>query len=200
MPKAILFLDANVLYSACVRDILLELAIANLCQCRWSEKVLAETRQALLRERPDISRRHTERLFVLMSKACPEALRQASRPLPASSMAYASPSDLHVVQAAYAAHAAIILTFNLRHFYSKALAELNLSVASPDAWLTELIAREPDRCLQAMESCRRRLQRPSLSRQAHLEAMRRAGLVRFSAKLRSANPPAPTSSPREGLG
>jgi hypothetical protein len=34
MPQAILFLDANVLYSACCRDLLLELTLAGLCRCR----------------------------------------------------------------------------------------------------------------------------------------------------------------------
>jgi hypothetical protein len=80
MPQAILFLDANVLYSACCRDLLLELALSGLCRCHWSEQVLAETRRALLRQRPDISGHNIDRLFALMSQACPDALTQTRRP------------------------------------------------------------------------------------------------------------------------
>lgn len=192
MPPAILFLDANVLYSACCRDLLLELAIAGLCQCRWSEQVLDETRQALQRARPQVSDRDCARLFQLMSRACPDALHHAHRASLPSDGAYAALDDLHVAQAAYAAQASAILTFNLKDFRSSSLAALGLRVLSPDTWLTELNAREPVRCLRAVENCRRRLRRPRLSRQAHLQAMHHAGLNQFAAQLaRMPRGPAP---------
>lgn len=183
MPQAILFLDANVLYSACCRDLLLELALSGLCRCRWSEQVLAETRRALLRQRPDISGHNVDRLFALMSQAYPDALTQTRRPPLPTPIPYADPADIHVVHAAYAAHATTILTFNLKHFRASALATLDLHVLSPDTWLTELLEAQPAHVLQAIETCRLRLRRPNLSQPAHLQAMRRAGLVRLATHL-----------------
>ena len=50
------FLDANVLYSPAIRDICMELALANMYRARWSAEVHREWVEALLRNRPELSR------------------------------------------------------------------------------------------------------------------------------------------------
>lgn len=56
MGRLTAFLDASVLYSAPLRDLLLELAVSDPYRAKWSEAVHDEWMAALLRARPDLSR------------------------------------------------------------------------------------------------------------------------------------------------
>lgn len=60
------FLDANVLYPALLRDILLRLASQNVFRARWSARVHDEWTSALIRDRPDILFARIERTRRLM--------------------------------------------------------------------------------------------------------------------------------------
>ena len=54
MP-VVAILDANVLYSAPLRDLLLQLAYDGLYQARWTAEIDAEWTRNLLADRPDIA-------------------------------------------------------------------------------------------------------------------------------------------------
>ena len=54
-PALTAFLDANVLYPALLRNILLRLASQGLFQARWSNQVHDEWMAALRPDRPDIA-------------------------------------------------------------------------------------------------------------------------------------------------
>ena len=56
MTNIVVFCDACVLYPAPVRDLLMELALDDLLQLKWSKKVLDEWINNLLRNRPDLER------------------------------------------------------------------------------------------------------------------------------------------------
>jgi len=171
-----LFLDANVLYSACCRDLLLEAALDGLCHCRWSDQILSEVRMALLRQRPDLRPSQINRLFDLLGLACPEA-RNEVRPRRSLRLPkLVDESDAHVISAAYAAGADVIVTFNLRHFPSHVLKPLGIKALSPDRWLLAQAEQHPDRLRTLVERCRQRLRYPPLSRNTHNKALRRAGL------------------------
>jgi predicted nucleic acid-binding protein len=171
-----LFLDANVLFSACCRDLLLEAALDGLCHCRWSDQILSEVRTALLRQRPDLRPPQINRLFELLGLACPEA-RNEVRPRRSLRLPeLVDESDAHVISAAHAAGADVIVTFNLRHFPSHVLKPWGIKALSPDRWLLAQAEQRPD-CLRALvERCRQRLRHPPLSRTSHLKALRSAGL------------------------
>lgn len=184
VPETV-FLDANVLYSACCRDLLIEANLAGLCACRWSDGVLAEVRQALRRARPDLPESALQRTFNLLSVACPDALsvsRSGRLPIRA---ALPDPADHHVIAAAHASGASTLLTFNLRHFPSRSLRGLPLTAQTPDDWFVRLAMNRPDELEALVERCRRRLQRPPLSRARHLAAMRASGLPHLAAHLDS---------------
>ena len=51
------FLDASVLYPAPLRDLLMELAVADLYRAKWSDAVHEEWMNAVLRTRGDLRRR-----------------------------------------------------------------------------------------------------------------------------------------------
>lgn len=54
-------LDASVLYPAPLRDLLLELAVADLYRAKWSDAVHEEWIRSVLRDRPDLTRAQLER-------------------------------------------------------------------------------------------------------------------------------------------
>jgi len=180
-----LFLDANVLYSAGCRDLLIEASLEGLCRCLWSLEVLAEFKAALLRTRPDLKLSQIQRLFDLLAFACPDAMQ---RPRSADLIALPpmdDPADAHVLLGAYESSAEIIITFNLRHFPRRLLGRFGLLAMTPDQWLCSMAKPAPAVMIEIAERCRSRLVRPPLSRADHLEALRRSGLPRFAAFLTS---------------
>ena len=61
MARFTAFYDANVLYPADLRNLLMHLALTGLFRARWSEGVHEEWMSSLLRNRPDLSREKLER-------------------------------------------------------------------------------------------------------------------------------------------
>ena len=68
------FYDANVLYPAELRNLLMHLAMTGLFRAKWSNGVHEEWITALRRNRPDLSREKLERTRMLMDKHAPDAL------------------------------------------------------------------------------------------------------------------------------
>jgi predicted nucleic acid-binding protein len=180
-----LFLDANVLYSAGCRDLMIEASLEGLCRCLWSMQVLTEFKAALLRTRPDLKPAQIHRLLGLLASVCPDAL-QRHRPVDRIALPpLDDPADAHVLLGAYEARAEIIITFNLRHFPRRILGPIGLVAMSPDQWLCSMAKPAPGVMNEIAERCRSRLVRPPLSRADHFEALRRSGLPRFAAFLAS---------------
>ena len=73
MTPAVALLDANVLYPAPLRDLLLQLAFMDLYQARWSAEIDAEWTRNLLAARPELADR-IERTRAAMHRALPDAL------------------------------------------------------------------------------------------------------------------------------
>lgn len=179
----VLFLDANVLYSACCRDLLLEAALDGLCHCRWSEQVISEARTAMLRQRPELRAQQLDRLFRLMTEASPEALLKVRSMSLLRMPALVDEADGHIIRDAYCAGASVILTFNLRHFPPRIVRPMDIRAVSPDHWLVGRWDTQPERMRAVVERCRQRLRHPPLSQADHLKAIRRAGLSRFAERL-----------------
>lgn len=115
MPRPVALLDANVLYPARLRDLLIRLAINGLYQARWSEQILDECFDNLLENRPDLTQEQLARTRRLMTTALPDASvtgyedRIAGLDLP-------DPDDRHVLAAAVTAGASLLVTYNLDDF------------------------------------------------------------------------------------
>lgn len=67
MGNFTVFLDASVLYPAPLRDLLLELAVADLYRAKWSDAVHEEWIRAVLKNRSDLTRAQLERTRDLMN-------------------------------------------------------------------------------------------------------------------------------------
>ena len=110
------FLDANVLYSAAIRDILMEVALAKMYRAKWSADVQSEWIEALVRNRPKLNRINLERTRELMNLAIPGAVVTGYEDLIQSIPLEKDPDDRHVVAAAIVGHCDVIVTNDLAHF------------------------------------------------------------------------------------
>lgn len=94
--------------------------------------------------------------------------------------------DRHVVPAAIAAHAEMIVTLNTKDFPSNALAPLRIEAQHPDAFLTRLLELDELLFLECAHRCRSRLKNPGVPVDSYLSNLRKAGLVMLAAELERA--------------
>jgi predicted nucleic acid-binding protein len=182
MP-GIALLDANVLYSAALRDLLLQLSFIGLFQARWSADIDDEWTRNLLSARPDLAKQIALTQSVML-RAIPDALvtGYAAR-IPELSLP--DPGDRHVLAAAITTAADIIVTFNLKDFPPASLAPYGLEAQHPDAFLNSLIATAPAQVLAGVRDCLARLTRPVMTQDRYLAVFERLGLIETAAFLRS---------------
>jgi predicted nucleic acid-binding protein len=116
-------LDANVLYPAPMRDVLIEIAVTDLFKAKWSEDIHREWIDSLLRNEPRRDRAALERTRDLMNRAVRDCLVTGYEPL-IQSIALPDADDRHVLAAAIVGRCDMIVTQNLKHFPEAALAPL----------------------------------------------------------------------------
>lgn len=94
-------LDANVFYSAPIRDIFIELATQRLLPIRWTERIQDEWISTLRKNRPDLDHAKFERVRKLMEAETENALIYNYEYL-IDAIALPDPNDRHVLATATA--------------------------------------------------------------------------------------------------
>lgn len=115
MARFTAFYDANVLYPAELRNLLMHLALTGLFRAKWSADVHEEWISALLEKRPDLTRDNLERTRALMDLHAVDALVTGDEDL-IPGLRLPDPNDRHVLAAAIRGQADVIVTMNLRDF------------------------------------------------------------------------------------
>ncbi len=177
------FLDANVLYSATLRSVLLELARSKAFRIFWSEDVHREWMQALKRQHPHIPASRIARMRELMEGYVADATVTGYEPL-IESLTLPDPNDRHVLAAAIQAGANVIVTANERDFPAAVLVPCNIAVITPDRLILRLLEADPNLVLVALEADRADLINPPLTREEYFAALERSGLTETTATLR----------------
>lgn len=136
------FLDACVLYPSLVRGLLLGVAEAGLYAPLWSERVLDEWRIAVASKQGLTAEDEAVASQAEMAARFPDARFD---PAPGGEAAIRLPdaADAHVLAAAVAGRAEILVTFNLRDFPRRALARDGIEARHPDGFLWELLSVAP---------------------------------------------------------
>ena len=130
IARVVAFLDACVLYPALLRNFLMHLALRDLFQARWSDRVHEEWIAVLLHNRPDLTFAQLARTRRLMDQNIDEALVSGYEHL-IDRITLPDPKDRHVLAAAIHGGASIIVTVNLRDFPPEVLA----TYGSSNGWL-----------------------------------------------------------------
>jgi predicted nucleic acid-binding protein len=146
-------LDACVLYPAALRDVFLWLAAESVYRPRWTETIHGEWMRAVLANRPDLAREQLARTRALMDQVDPESLVTGYEELVAS-VALPDRDDRHVLAAAIAAKASVIVTFNLADFPKDVLAPFRVRALHPDRFLVSLFGRERAAFLEGLRKHR----------------------------------------------
>jgi predicted nucleic acid-binding protein len=181
MIATVALLDANVLYPALLRDLLLQLAFSGLFQARWSADIDSEWKRNLLLNRPDLETQITA-TQAMMHRAIPDALVTGfAQLIPGVSLP--DPDDRHVLAAAIATTADVIVTYNLKDFPAVTLAAYGIEALHPDEFLKTMAVALPTPFFGSVHECLVRLTRPRISTQSYLAMVERLGLRETAAFL-----------------
>jgi len=175
-------LDANVLYPAPIRDILLQLAVADVFRAKWTADIHREWIDALMRHQPHRDRAALERTRVQMDTATRDCLVTGYEPLIAT-IDLPDPDDRHVVAAAIVGRCDAIVTQNLRDFPEAALTPYGIEAQHPDEFLCNQFSLSPALFCSAVRKVRGRLTRPPFSAAEYLAILTHVGLVATAAEL-----------------
>lgn len=176
--------DANVLYSAPLRDLLVRLARTRLFHGRWTDAILDEVFRSLIANRPDLDPAALERTRRLLCDAVPDCLVGGWEPM-VEGLRLPDPDDRHVVAAAIRAGAQVIVTANVKDFPPAALEPFNIEAQHPDVFIVGLIDLDPGAVVTVLHQQQKDLVRRPTSVLGLLEVLERQGLVQTVAALRS---------------
>lgn len=163
MPRSAL-LDTNVLHPMALCDLLVRLALEDLYRPLWSREILDETARKLMRRLKNVGVERLKRRVRLMEEALPvpsssRGLRRApsegKRPLG---------KDAHVLAAAVAGGAEVIVTSNIRDFPRRLLQPFHVEAVSPDGFLVAIWRDSAASVARVLVAQAEGTKRPPLSR------------------------------------
>lgn len=174
--RFIALLDANVLYPAPLRDLLLRLAVADVFAARWTERIHDEWIRNVLKNRTDILPEQLERTRALMNanvRGCLVYDYEAIEP----GLSLPDPNDRHVLAAAIQCGAQAIVTFNLKDFPSDELDKYGVEVIHPDTFVQNQLGLHPGLVCHVVKTHRLSLKKPPKSIGDYLATLESQGLV-----------------------
>jgi hypothetical protein len=177
-------LDANVLYPATLRDLLLTLARDGLYHARWSERIQDEWVRSLLARRPDLEEIALRRTCALMAQAVPDSVVQGWQRTEPGLVGLPDANDRHVLAAAICGHADAIVTFNLGDFPAEALAPFGVEAQHPDDFLLNQLDLNPIAALKSIKAMRARWRNPQLTALDLAAAIEKLQLPMVASRLR----------------
>lgn len=175
-------LDANVLYPAPMRDVLMQLAVTDIFKAKWTEDIHREWIDALIRNEPHRDRTALERTRDLMNQATRDCLVTGYEAI-IPSLELPDPNDRHVLAAAIVGRCDVIVTQNLKDFPEDALEPYGIETLDPDDFLSNHLALAPGLFCSALRKVRARLKNPPYTAADYLAILTQQGLVDTVAEL-----------------
>jgi hypothetical protein len=155
----------------------MQLALTDLFQAKWTNRIHDEWISNLLENRPDLKREQLEKTRRLMNAATRDCLVEGYDGL-IESVKLPDEDDRHVLAAAIHAHADVIVTFNLKDFPAKALRPFKIEAVHPDDFILRLIEVDSVAVHEAARLHRARLQNPPKSVDEYLLSLAGQGLTK----------------------
>lgn len=174
-------LDANALYPALLRDLLLSLAHADLYSANWSAHIRDEWTRSLLRDRPAM-RTQIAAAAQAMEDVIADGLVVGYEHL-IEGLTLPDPDDRHVLAAAIVGHADAIVTFNQKDFPEEILGPLGIETQTPDEFVLNQLLLDKATTLSAIKRMRERWNRPQYDAAALIALLEQRGLPQTAAHL-----------------
>ena len=182
MQRSTAIIDANVLVSMTLTDLLIECAYRGLFAARWTDDIHREWIKAVRQMYPSLPSDKLERRRKAMDKSGRDALLTDYQPL-VPTLQLPDPSDRHVLAAAIHGACDAIVTFDLKHFPADVLAAHGIAPVHPDTFLlTAFTEQQPD-VLASVKACRARLKNPAKTAEVYLAQIAKAGAPLLAARL-----------------
>lgn len=176
--------DACVLHPAPLRDLLIRIARTGVVQAKWTDKILDECFESILRRLPHLVRENLAVTRARMNDAVPDVLVTGYENLIAD-VDLPDPNDRHVVAAAILAHAQVIVTSNLKDFPADSLSRFGLEAMAPDDFVLDCIDLRPDAMLTVVRTQAATLKSPPATVSELLDKLETNGLKHSVARLRA---------------
>jgi predicted nucleic acid-binding protein len=175
--------DACVLYPFHLRNVLIQCAFDGLVEARWTDDIHDEWMRNLAANTPGSPIERLRATRDRMRAVLPESDVTNYRPLVAS-LKLPDPDDRHVLAAAIAGKASVIVTSNLKDFPIRDLLPHGVTSQSPDNFLTDLHVAFPDALISSVKRARLNLRKTLPPAEAFVDAFQQHGLKKFSEVLR----------------
>lgn len=171
--------DACVLYSTVPRALTVSAAQAGLIVPIWSARIVEEWRRAVARDGPQAAAQVASEI-AMARIACPDAEIVVPDGL-TDTLSLPDPNDRHVLAAAIAGRADVLLTRNMRDFPPRTLARHGISPRAPDTLFHELWMDQPEMMAEIAGPVV-----AAMAQAAHMaprDVLKRAGLPRLGKAL-----------------
>lgn len=176
--------DACVLYPFHLRNVLIQCAFNGLVAARWTDAIHAEWIRNVAASVTGLEQARLEMTRDRMKAVLPDAdVPDYERLI--SRLSLPDPDDRHVLAAAIAARAQVIVTWNLKDFPPRALAPYSVAAVSPDDFLLRLHETYPAALIASVADARRNLRKTLPTVEEFIDALARQGLIGLSAVLRA---------------
>ncbi|WP_291914755.1 PIN domain-containing protein [Chitinophaga sp. CB10] len=182
--RLVVLLDANVLYPAPIRDLLLRLSEVGVLIPKWTARIQQEWTESLLRNRPDLNRNLLTRICHEMDKAFPDAHVNGFEEL-IPMIVLPDADDRHVLAAAVHCEADLIITNNKKDFPAKITDDFSIGVVTPDELVVALLRISFSAVLEALRAQVGGLKNPPMTIPDVLNVLEKCGLKRGVGVLRA---------------
>ena len=182
MSRFTVLFDACVLYPAPLRDLLLRLAETDLFRAKWTAQIHDEWMRNVVANRPDLADK-LPRTRELMDTNIRDCLVTGYETL-IPALTLPDPDDRHVLAAAIASGADLIVTYNLRDFPEERLSPFGIEALHPDDFVVCQIDLAAPLVCATVKRHREELRRPPKTVAEYLATLERQGLPQTVAALR----------------
>ncbi len=167
--------DANVLYPASLRSVLMYLGMTGMFRARWTMDIHEEWIHNLLNKRRDLNRQQLEALRDVMINAIPDSLVTGYESV-IETLELPDPDDRHVLAAAILANAEVIVTHNLKDFPDDILGQYNCHAEHPDEFIVNLLDLNHVKTVTTFKEDRNHYLNPPYSVEEYLQTLKKQGL------------------------
>ena len=177
------FFDANILYSAMVRDLLMNLTNTDLFRPRWSRAVQDEWIRNLLENRPDLKPEQLERTRELMDRHAPDALVTSYESL-IEGLQLPDPDDQACSGRRHSRPRRCDRYRKPERLSCRILAPFGIEAQHPDEFVLHLLDLAPGVVCRAADHHRQTLKKPPRTLEEYLDALEAQGLTQTASVLR----------------
>ena len=186
MPFIVLY-DACVLHPAPLRDLLVLLGqtrLCQLCQVKWTQRILDECFRSILKRRADLSSEKLAWTREQLEMAIPDVQVNGYEEFIEGITGLPDPDDRHVVAAAIRCGAQVIVTLNLKDFPESVLRRYGMEAQHPDDFVRDLIDLDGAMVAKVIRNQAARLKNPPKTPAEVLESLHQNGLTVSVAMLK----------------